>query len=38
MIKLIFCDMDGTLLDEAGNLPPMFDAVVGEVLRRGAIF
>lgn len=38
MIKLIFCDMDGTLLDDAGEMPPMFDAVVGEILRRGAIF
>ncbi|MBP5199607.1 MAG: HAD family phosphatase [Schwartzia sp.] len=37
-IKLIFCDMDGTLLDENGNLPPDFDEVIGEVLRRGAIF
>ena len=37
-IKLIFCDMDGTLLDENSNLPPDFDEVIGEVLRRGAIF
>lgn len=37
-IKLIFCDMDGTLLDGESNLPPDFDEVVGEVLRRGAIF
>lgn len=37
-IKLIFCDMDGTLLDENSNLPPNFDEVIGEVLRRGAIF
>ena len=37
-IKLIFCDMDGTLLDENSNLPPDFDEVVGEVIRRGAIF
>ncbi len=37
-IKLIFCDMDGTLLDDSSSLPPDFDEVVGEVLRRGAIF
>ncbi|MBR5162404.1 MAG: HAD family phosphatase [Schwartzia sp.] len=30
--------MDGTLLDENSNLPPDFDEVVGEVIRRGAIF
>ena len=38
MIKLIFCDMDGTLLDDAGQMPPMFDEVVGEILQRGAVF
>lgn len=38
MIKLIFCDMDGTLLDAAGNLPPMFDEVMAELARRGAVF
>ena len=38
MIKLIFCDMDGTLLDDAGQMPPMFDEVVGEILHRGAVF
>ena len=37
-IKIIFCDMDGTLLDGNSNLPPDFDEVIGEVLRRGAIF
>lgn len=37
-IKLIFCDMDGTLLDGNSNLPPDFDEVIGEVIRRGAIF
>ncbi len=37
-IKLIFCDMDGTLLDGQSDLPPDFDEVIGEVLRRGAIF
>ena len=37
-IKLIFCDMDGTLLDGESNLPPDFDEVIGEVLRRGAVF
>ncbi len=37
-IKLIFCDMDGTLLDGNSNLPPDFDEVIGEVIRRGAVF
>lgn len=37
-IKLIFCDMDGTLLDENSSLPPDFDEVMTEVIRRGAIF
>ena len=38
MIKLIFCDMDGTLLDEQGNLPPQFKEIADMVLARGAIF
>lgn len=37
-IKFIFCDMDGTLLDEAGNLPKDFDEVMAEIKSRGAIF
>ena len=37
-IKLIFCDMDGTLLDGNSDLPPDFDEVIGEVIRRGAVF
>ena len=35
MIKLILTDMDGTLLDDAGNLPAGFDAMVAELRRRG---
>jgi len=38
MIKVIFCDMDGTLLDEKGNLPPQFEEIMDMVLARGAIF
>lgn len=38
MIKIIFSDMDGTLLDEHGQLPPDFDEVMGELKRRGVIF
>ena len=36
--KLIFCDMDGTLLDNHHHLPPMFDDVMEKVLRHDAIF
>ncbi len=35
---MIFCDMDGTLLDADGNLPPMFEDVMARVLARGAVF
>ncbi len=38
MIRLIFCDMDGTLLDGNGNLPPMFEDVIARVTARGAVF
>lgn len=38
MIKLILTDMDGTLLDDAGNLPAGFDAMVAELRRRGVLF
>lgn len=38
MIKLIMSDMDGTLLDENGNLPPDFDAVMEELKARGILF
>ncbi|MBQ9365008.1 MAG: HAD family hydrolase [Schwartzia sp.] len=38
MIKIIFCDMDGTLLDGEGKIPPMFDEVMGELKKRGVIF
>ena len=31
MIKIIFSDMDGTLLDEQGNLPEEFPQVVEEM-------
>ena len=38
MIKLIFCDMDGTLLDPAGNLPAGFGDCFRELKRRGVLF
>lgn len=38
MIKMIFCDMDGTLLDGKGRLPAEFDEVAAELIRRGVIF
>lgn len=38
MIKLIFSDMDGTLLDAAGKLPREFDEVMRELQRREIIF
>ena len=38
MIKIIFSDMDGTLLDEAGNVPEGFREVADELERRGVIF
>lgn len=38
MIKIIFCDMDGTLLDEAGKLPAEFPAVAAELRKRGVMF
>ncbi len=38
MIKLIMSDMDGTLLDENGKLPPGFDEVMGELKKRGVLF
>ena len=38
MIKLIMTDMDGTLLDENGNLPPGFDDVMAELKKRDVLF
>ncbi len=38
MIKLIFCDMDGTLLDEWGNLPEGFGEILAALKARGVIF
>lgn len=38
MIKIVFCDMDGTLLDENGQMPPMFDEVIAELKAHNVIF
>ena len=38
MIKIIFSDMDGTLLDDNGNLPPGFDDTIKKLKSRGVIF
>lgn len=38
MIKVIFSDMDGTLLDESGKLPAGFDEVAAELERRRVLF
>ena len=38
MIKLIFSDMDGTLLDDDGNLPDGFDDIIRQLHERGAMF
>ena len=38
MIKLILSDMDGTLLDSEGKLPPEFDAVMARLRERGVLF
>jgi len=38
MIKLIMSDMDGTLLDEKGNVPAEFDEIAAELKKRGVIF
>ena len=38
MIKIIFCDMDGTLLDENSKLPAKFEETMDELKRRGVIF
>lgn len=38
MIKLIMSDMDGTLLDGNGRLPPRFDEVMAKLAERGILF
>ena len=38
MIKLVFCDMDGTLLDGQGNLPEGIGAMLAELKAHGVIF
>ena len=38
MIKIIFSDMDGTLLDENGNLPNGFDEMIAKLKERDVIF
>ena len=38
MIKIIFSDMDGTLLTDENNLPEGFDEIISELKKRGVIF
>lgn len=38
MIKIIFSDMDGTLLTSANKLPDGFDETMAELKKRGVIF
>ena len=38
MIKIIFSDMDGTLLDEEGNIPEEFPQVMEELKSHGVLF
>ena len=38
MIKIIFCDMDGTLLTSENKLPEGFDEMMSELKRCGVIF
>lgn len=38
MVKIIFCDMDGTLLTGENKLPVGFDAMIAELKRRNVIF
>ena len=38
MIKLVFCDMDGTLLDEQGNLPDGLGEILAELKAHGVLF
>lgn len=36
-IKMIICDMDGTLLDNQKNLPPHFNQIYKELYDRNII-
>lgn len=38
MIKIIFSDMDGTLLTDENKLPDGFDEIIAELKKRGVIF
>ena len=38
MVKIIFCDMDGTLLTSENKLPEGFDEAMNELKRRNVIF
>lgn len=38
MIRMIFCDMDGTLLDEKGDLPAEFDDLAQSLIARDVLF
>lgn len=38
MVKIIFCDMDGTLLTNENKLPEGFDDTIAELKRRNVIF
>ena len=38
MVKIIFCDMDGTLLTNENKLPAGFDGMIAELKRRNVIF
>ena len=38
MVKIIFCDMDGTLLTGENKLPAGFDGMIAELKRRNVIF
>ena len=38
MIKLIFSDMDGSLLDNEGNLPKEFDDMMAKLKERNVMF
>ena len=38
MIKIIFSDMDGTLLTDENKLPDGFDELIAELKRRGVMF
>ena len=37
-IKMIICDMDGTLLDNQKQLPPHFNQIYKELYDRNIIF